>query len=296
MTIRLSTEFPDENDVTFLTPTLDDGTVKIVDSGTMKKFVEESLGGRLLNVWTEVAAEAEEVFREEIANTNDPVMDYGRLPWLRIALHPGRDWFETARVRGEPAFGERGGNVPGWERAPTLSLWLNPPIPHHVNGPMPAHYCLTIGLGSNDAAQLASELWVDFRRTVLAVFEALDISTTFNSGDLARRMEKPRPLESRLRMYFRKASVWRPIHSYSDHEDLSAEFIFGFPFCNEFGQARRAFTLLYMIYSSIVETGVGDRDKMGLYWAKLMKRDFFPLTRLTNHVHAHPVLRLIHRS
>jgi hypothetical protein len=153
----------------------------------------------------EVAAEADEVFEEELASTNDPIMDYGRLPWLRIALHPRGHWFDNVRVHGDPAFGEFGGNVPRWELAPTLSLWPDPPIPDHVSGPMPAHYHLTVGLGSNDTAPLASELWLAFRQTVLTVFEALDISVTFNSGNSARRMEKVRPLERRLGVYFRKA-------------------------------------------------------------------------------------------
>jgi hypothetical protein len=119
---------------------------------------------------------------------------------------------------------------------------------------------------------------------------------SFNSGDLERQMEKARPLEGRLAAYFRKAHAWRPIYTFSEHKDLSSEIIFGFPFGAEFGEFRRAFTLLYMIYSSIIAMGVGDRDKMSIYWAKLMKGDFFPFPRLINHVHAHPVLKTIHRS
>lgn len=296
MTIRLSTDFPDENDLYFLTPRLENGTVKLVNEETIRRFIEESLGGRLLNVWTEVAAEAEEVFGEELVSIYDPIMDYGRLPWLRIAIHPRDDWFETARVRSEPAFEESGGNVPRWELSPTLSLWLNPPIPDHVSGPMPGYYCLSLGLGSADAAQLASELWFDFRRTLLTLFEALDISVTVNTGELAERIEKTRSLESRLAAYFSSAQRWRPSNRLFENGDTSSEFVFGFWFQNEFAEARRAFTLLYMIYSSIVGIGGGDRGKMNAYWARIIEQGIFPLTRLTNYVHANPLLRKIHRS
>jgi hypothetical protein len=46
MAIRLSSEFPDENDLTFLTPRLDNGMVQMADEGAIKKSVEESLGGQ----------------------------------------------------------------------------------------------------------------------------------------------------------------------------------------------------------------------------------------------------------